>query len=208
MVLTHQPLKKGQGTSVQFWPRPQGQQGMAELIEMVQYAVNTISMSIRESIFSHSPFEFKCQMSIAWLIYHAVRFCHCCPAFSADFIWVTIMSVLCSVKVHAHICALHLFPILFSTADSFFLTLRITGRSNGNGVDIPVSVRGHNFRPPFPEYSRAPSPEYSRVPSPEYSCAPTPSTLCQCKTPYIIPYRQRPHSPTPSPSPSQSSFTS
>ena len=140
MVLTHRPLKKGQGTSVRFRPRPQGRgQGTAELIEMVQYAVNTISVSIGESIFSHSPFEFKRQTSIARLIYHAVRFRHCCPAFSADSIWVTIMSVLCSVKVHARVCALHLFPISFSTADSFFSTLRITGRSNGNGVDIPVS---------------------------------------------------------------------
>ena len=36
-----------------------------------------------------------------------------------------------------------------------------------------LGVRGHNFRPPTPEYSRAPSPN----PSPEYSCTPTPSTL-------------------------------
>ena len=39
MVLIHRPLKKGQGTSVRFRPRPQGRgQGTAELIEMVQYS--------------------------------------------------------------------------------------------------------------------------------------------------------------------------
>ena len=63
-----------------------------------------------------------------------------------------------------------------------------------HSLEEGVDVRGHNFRPPSPEYSRIT----------------TLNIFCHCETPYVPPHRRRSHNPsseysrTPTPTPSPS----